>query len=117
MDETAALRALDWSRASTLRRAQSTPLLAPDTYALLDLAAGDYEVRAYTSVERHSLAPGQITVLNIQRGLGNVKTLSRETPAWWREKVLDGHGRHAFLAEPPARGRPKVTPHFLDAAP
>jgi hypothetical protein len=110
VDDNERLRQGDGSGASTVRRAQATPLLAPDTHALLDLPAGEYELRVYTSVERLSLAPGQIAVLNIQRALGNAKTGSMETEAWWREKVLGERGRHAFLAEPPSRGRPAVVP-------
>lgn len=45
VDDTERLRQGDWSSASTVRRAQSTPLLAPDTHALLDLPAGEYELR------------------------------------------------------------------------
>lgn len=117
IDDTERLRQGDWSQNSTVRRFQATPLLAPDTHALLDLPAGDYELRVYTSVERLTLAPGQITVLNIQRGLGNVKIRSMETEAWWRETVLGQRGRHAFLAEPPSRGRPVVVPYFVEPAP
>jgi hypothetical protein len=117
VDDTERLRQGDWSRASTVRRSQAAPLLAPDSHALLDLPAGEYALRVYTSVERLSLAPGQIAVLNIQRGAGNAKTGSPETEAWWRDKVLGERGRHAFMAEPPSRGRPPVVPHFQDAAP
>ncbi len=117
IDDAQQLRQGDWSRASTLRRAQSTPLLAPDTHLLLDLPAGEYALRVYTSVERLTLVPGRIAVLNIQRGLGNAKTLSIETEAWWRETVLGKRGRHAFFAEPPSRGRPAVVPYFIETAP
>lgn len=116
VDDTEPLRQGDWSRASTLRRAQSTPLLSPDTHALLDLPAGDYALKVYTDTERLTLAPGQITVLNIERGLGNAKKRSMETEAWWRDTVLGQRGRHAFLAEPPSRGRPAVVPYFVEAA-
>lgn len=112
VDETPALRALDWSRLSTVRRAQATPPLAPARYVVLDLPAGAYEMRVYSGVERHTLEPGRLTVLNIQRGFSNAKTMSVATEVWWREKVLGERGRHAFLPEPPSRGWPAVVPHF-----
>lgn len=115
IDDTERLRQGDWSRSSTVRRAQSTPELAPDTYVLLDLPAGDYQSRVYTGVEPLALRAGQTTVLNIQRGLGNARVRAIESEAWWREKVLGERGRHAFLAEPPSRGRPAVVPFFVIA--
>lgn len=117
IDDTERLRQGNWSVASTVRRAQSTPLLAPDTYALLDLPGGDYELRVYTNVERLTLSPGQIAVLNIQRSLGNARTRSMENEAWWRETVLGKRGRHAFHAEPPSRGRLAVVPYFVETVP
>ncbi|MDP2006842.1 MAG: hypothetical protein Q8K45_14290 [Rubrivivax sp.] len=117
IDDAQQLRQGDWSSASTVRRAQTSPLLARDTHALLDLPAGEYALRLYTSVEHLTLAPGQVAVLNIERGLGNAKTRSMETEAWWRETVLGKRVRHAFFAEPPSRGRPAVVPHFVATVP
>lgn len=117
VDDTERLRQGDGSQASTVRRAQASPVLGADTHALLDLPPGDYAVRVYTTVETMTLAPGQIAVLDIQRGLGNAKLRVMATEAWWRDEVLARRGRHAFFAEPPERGRPPVVPYFLDRTP
>lgn len=117
INDDAQLRQGEPSGASTVRRAQSTPILAVDTHVLLDLPAGDYQMRVYTSTEPVTLAPGRVTVLNVKRTLGNGKSLNPETEAWWRDKVLGERGRHAFLAEPSSRGQPAVVPYFQDTQP
>lgn len=117
VDDTERLRQADRSRYSTVRRSQSTPLLAPWTHALLDLPAGDYAMRVGREPASLRLEPGRITVLRIDRAVGNATVHTIETEAWWRERILGDRGRHAFLPEPPSRGRPAVVPYFVDAAP
>lgn len=117
IDDTQALRQGDRSQGSTLSRAQSTPLLAPDTYVLLDLPAGDYRARLGANVEQLSLPPGQIVVMNMGRRVGNSWGLGPETEAWWRDRMQSNKVRHAFFAEPPDRGFAAVVPYFLDTLP
>jgi len=117
IDDIQALRQADPSSAAVFYRAQSTPLVAPDTYLLLDLPAGDYTARLGPAVEKLNLASGQIVVMNIWRRLGNSHGLGPEAEAWWRERIQSGRLRHAFLSEPPDRGWPAVVPYFVNLAP
>lgn len=117
IDDTQALRQADWSQAATVSRAQSTPLLAPDTYLLLDLPAGDYAWRFGQTVENLSLPQGQIVVMNMSRRLGNSWGLGTETEGWWRERLQSNRSRHAFLAEAPNRGWAAVVPYFVNTPP
>lgn len=117
IDDTPALRQGASSRSATVSRAQSTPMMAPDTYLLLDLPAGDYTWSLGQTVENLGLPSGQIAVMNMWRRLGNSWGLGPETEAWWRDRLQRSHIRHAFLAEPPDRGWAAVVPYFVNAAP
>ncbi len=117
IDDTQAVRQGDWSQGSTRTRAQSTPPLAPDTYLLLDLPAGEYNWRLGDGVQSMTLAEGQITVMNMWRRLGNSWGLGPETEAWWRDRVQRSRSRHAFFAEPPDRGWAAVVPYFVNTVP
>ena len=117
IDDIQAVRQGDPNQGSTRLRAQSTPPLAPDTYLLLDLPAGEYNGRLGDGVQSMSLAEGKITVMNMWRRLGNSWGLGMETEDWWRERVQSHRSRHAFLAEPPDRGFAAVVPYFVSAAP
>ena len=117
IDDIQAVRQGDMSRGSTRLRAQSSPPLAPDTYLLLDLPAGEYKRSLGDGGESIVLPEGQITVMNMWRRLGNAWGLGVETEDWWRERLQGNRIRHAFLAEPPDRGWAAVVPYFVSAAP
>jgi hypothetical protein len=98
----------------TVQRPQFAPILPTGTHALLDLPAGPHQMRVYGDAQPLLLEPGRVTVLHIQRStLSNATTTGLESAEWWQARIAPtGTSRHAFLAEPPARGSPGLVPFF-----
>ncbi len=114
VNDEAALRQGGRAQYSTVPRAQSTPLIAPATHAMLDLPAGRYRMSTGREPQDLALEPGTLTVLRIERGAFNATTLAPEPEAWWRGRLAEKRLRHAFLAEPAGTGPQPVVPFFQD---